>query len=386
MDFTYTEEQLYIRENVEKFCREELIDVARHVETDDTPVSDNWCKKFAELGFLGANIPKKYGGLGLGHFEAILILEEFAKISSAIAFPVFESSFGPALAINELAPIEMRERVLPDICSGNLIVAISMSEPEAGSALTDLKASLTKKKSDLFLNGTKRWCSGASHAGAYLIYCRFSGIPGAGGVGAVLVYKDQEGVTFGHRERHMGFRGVPSADIFLDNVKIDPKNIVIGAGGFKKLMEAFDLERCGNTTMSLALAQSSLDYAVNYIQERSQFGKEIVNFQAVQLKIAEMKMKVDASRLLLYRAVSNAKLDFPSIGDSSIAKCYANEIAREVTSSALQLLGGYGYSKSFPLEQKMRDAWGWGIAGGTIDMQKINIASAVVGRRFNQRI
>lgn len=150
-------------------------------------------------------------------------------------------------------------------------------------------------------------------------------------------------------------------------------------------MEAFDLERCGNTTMSLACAQSALDYALAYVQERTQFGKPLVEFQAVQLQLAEMKMKVDASRMLLYRAVVNAQDGLPSLGESSIAKCFANEIAREVTAKAVQLMGGYGYSREYPLEQKMRDAFGWGIAGGAIDVQKTNIASAMVGRRFDQR-
>mgnify|MGYP000703875912 FL=1 len=140
-----------------------------------------------------------------------------------------------------------------------------------------------------------------------------------------------------------------------------------------------------NTTMSLACGQSAFDYALAYVQEREQFGKPIIDFQAVQLQIAQMKMKLDAARLLLYRAVNNAEQELPSIADSSIAKCYANEIAREVASAAVQLMGGYGYSKSYPMEQKMRDAWGWGIAGGSIDIQKINIAAALVGRRFNQR-
>ena len=150
-------------------------------------------------------------------------------------------------------------------------------------------------------------------------------------------------------------------------------------------MQAFDLERLGNTTMSLAVAQSTFDYALDYVQERKQFGKPIIDFQAVQLKLAEMKMKIDASRMLLYRAVVNAQRGLPSIADSSIAKCFANEMVREVTGIGMQLLEGYGYSKGYPIEQKMRDAWGWGIAGGTIDIQKINIASALVGRRFDQR-
>ncbi len=162
-------------------------------------------------------------------------------------------------------------------------------------------------------------------------------------------------------------------------------NMVVDAGGFRQLMEAFDLERCGNTTMSLAIAQSAFDYVLDYTQTRKQFGKPVVDFQAVQLKLAEMAMQLEASRLLLYRAVTGAADGLPSIADSSIAKCYANEMVRTVTEQALQLMGGYGYATDYPIEQKLRDGIAWGIAGGTIDIQKVNIAAALVGRRFNQR-
>ena len=178
----------------------------------------------------------------------------------------------------------------------------------------------------------------------------------------------------------------PSADMYFDDVRIREENIVVPAGGgFRKLMEAFDLERCGNATMSLAIAQGALDYALEYVQERKQFGKPIIEFQAVQTRLADMAIKVEAARLLIYQAVSNASAGLPSIRESSIAKCFANEIVREVAGSALQVMGAYGYSKEYPIEQRLRDAWGWGIAGGAIDIQKVNIASTLVGRRFDQR-
>jgi alkylation response protein AidB-like acyl-CoA dehydrogenase len=266
-----------------------------------------------------------------------------------------------------------------------MIVAVAMSEPDAGSALTDLKTTARLEGDRIIVNGQKRWCSGGGHADAYVVYCRMSDEPGAKGIGAVLVEKDAPGFTFGKREHHMGFRGVPSADMFFDNVEVPAANMIVPAGGFRKLMEAFDLERCGNTTMSLAIAQSAFDYVLDYIQQRKQFGKPLVDFQAVQMSLAEMKMKLDASRLMLYRAVVNAQAGMPSVLDSSVAKCFTNEMVRDVTGKAMQLMGGYGYSTAYPIEQKMRDGWGWGIAGGAIDIQKINIASALVGRRFSQR-
>ncbi len=385
MDFSLSEEQLALQETVRRFASSELAEEARRIEDEDEPASRETVKRYAELGFLGVNIPEDLGGGGMSHLDAVLVLEELAKISPGVAFPVFESSFGPILAISHFAPDELRKRIAPQVCSGEMIVAVAMSEPDAGSALTDLKTSAKIGNGKIVISGQKRWCSGAGHSDAYVVYARMSGEPGAKGIGAVLVEKERDGFTFGKQEHHMGFRGIPSADMYLDNVEVPEENLIVPAGGFRQLMEAFDLERCGNTTMSLAIAQSALDYVLAYVQERKQFGKPIIDFQAVQLQIAEMKMKVDAARLLLYRAVVNAQKGLPSVADSSIAKCFANEMVREVTGKALQLMGGYGYSREFPVEQKLRDGWGWGIAGGTIDIQKTNIASALVGRRFDQR-
>lgn len=385
MDFSLSEEQRALQETVRRFAGSELGPVARRVEDEDEPPGPEVLRRMAELGLLGVNLDPAHGGGGMSHLDAVLVLEEVAKVSIATAFPVFESSFGPTLAIAHFAPEAMRRRVLPEVCAGRMIVAVAMSEPDAGSALTDLSTRARVNGDRVILSGQKRWCSGAGHADAYLVYCRMSDEPGARGIGAVLVEKGRDGFTFGKRERHMGFRGVPSADMFFDEVEVPADNIVVPAGGFRKLMEAFDLERCGNTTMSLAVAQSALDHVLDYVQERRQFGKPLIDFQAVQLQIAEMKMKVDAARLLLYRAVVNAERGLPSGADSSIAKCFANEMVREVTGRALQLMGGYGYSQAYPIEQKMRDGWGWGIAGGAIDIQKVNIAAALVGRRFDQR-
>ena len=385
MNFTLSEEQKALQNSVRKFAQTELPEIAKQIEETGRPPNMEIRKRFGELGYLGVNLSADYGGSGGTHLDAVIVLEELAKISIAVAFPVFESCFGPSLAIAHFGSETLKDWLLPDICSGNLILAVSMSEPSAGSALTDLSTKGVVGDDHVILNGTKRWCSGAGHAEAYVVYCRMSDEQGAKGIGAIVVEKDTPGFSFGKQEHHMGFKGVASADMYFDNVRIPIENILVPAGGFSKLMEAFDLERCGNTTMSLAVAQSAFDFVLSYTQERKQFGKPLVDFQAVQIQIAEMKMKLDAARLLLYRAVVNAESGLPSIADSSIAKCFANEIAREVTGKAMQLMGGYGYSTEFPLEQKMRDAWGWGIAGGAIDIQKINITSAIVGRRFNQR-
>ena len=380
-----TPEQVSLQDAVRRFATTELPLVARDLEARDASLSDAWMKRYAELGVLGINVPVAYGGQGLGHIEAVIALEEFAKISSAVAMPVFEANFGPMAVLVHFASEAMKQRLLPRVCRGELVIAVSMSEPEAGTALTDLATRLLQQGDRLVLRGTKRWCSGAGHANGYLVYARLSDAPGAAGIGAVYVEKGAPGLSFGAREELMGFRGIMTADIHFDDVEVAPEDIVLPAGSFKKLMEAFDLERCGNTTMSIGLAAGALAEALDYVQERRQFGKPLVEFQAVQIKLAEMAMDVHASRLLLHHAIAAAGDGLPSMLDSSMAKCFANEMVRDVTGKAMQLLGGYGYSKLHDIERRLRDAWGWGIAGGTIDVQKINIASALVGRRFDQR-
>lgn len=385
MNFQLTAEQRQLQEAARRFAQTELPRLADHLEEANEPVPHAMVHRYADLGYLGLNLPREYGGHGMSHLDAVIVLEELAKISPAVAFPVFESCFGPILAIAHFAPEALRRRLVGEVVAGKTVVAVTMSEPAAGSALTELTTRAVIDGESVRLTGTKRWCSGAGHAGGYLVYCRMSDDPGAKGIGAVYVEKGAAGLTFGKREQLMGFRGIPSSDMFFDDCPVPVSNVVVPAGGFKQLMEAFDLERCGNATMSLALAQSAFDLVLGYVQERRAFGKPIVDFQAVQLKLAEMAMKLDAARLLVYRAVSNAEQGLPSIRESSIAKCFANEMTREVTGVALQLMGGYGYSKEYPIERRFRDAWGWGIAGGAIDIQKTNIASALVGRRFDQR-
>ncbi|MFK8031840.1 MAG: acyl-CoA dehydrogenase family protein [Gammaproteobacteria bacterium] len=385
MDFSLTPEQQEMRDAARAYAQSKLPDIADEIERSMEPPTKELIAEFADMGFLGINIPEEFGGLGQTSLDALIVLEEFAKISSAIAFPIFESYTGPVKAIEHFGSSALQQRVIPAVCRGEMVVAIAMSEPNAGSALTDLTTRAEIGSDSVRLNGMKRWCSGGGHADGYLVYCRMAEKPGAQSIGAVFVDKETPGITFGKQEKLMGFRGVPSSDVYFDNVELPLENVVVNAGGFGKLMQAFDLERCGNATMALGQASGALEETLAYVQERRQFGKPIVDFQAVQLRLAEMQMQVDAARLLIYRAISNAENGMPSIQESSIAKCFANEIARTVTGNAVQLMGGYGYSCEYRMERRMRDAWGWGIAGGAIDIQKTNITSAMIGRRFNQR-
>ena len=386
MDFKLTAEQLELQKVARDFAQKELTALADEMEESANPVPKDVLKKIGDLGFLGINTPTKYGGLGLSNLDAIIVLEEFGKISSAVGWPVFEANAGPVKVIEHFGSDALKQRVIPKVCKGEMVVAVSMSEPNAGTGLTDLKTKAEIKGDKIVINGTKRWCSGAGHSDGYVVYARMSDAPAAKGIGAVFVDIDTPGLTFGNSESLMGWRGIPSADIYFDNVEVPIDNLLVEPeDGFKKLMETFDLERCGNATMALSQAAAALDYVKEYVQEREQFGKQLVDFQAVQIKLADMLIRVEASRLLIHRAVFNAANGLPDILESSTAKCFANEISREVTTNAMQLMGGYGFNKEYKMERRVRDSFGWGIAGGTIDVQKVNIASAMIGRRFNQR-
>jgi len=384
VDFELTDEQRALSEAARAYATS-LSQQAREIERSNEPPGRDLKLALGAQGFLGVNLAPEYSGLGLGSLEALLILEEFAKIHPAIAFPVFESSVGPVKAIERFGTEALKRRVIPEVCRGEKVIAIAMSEPDAGSALTDLKTRGEIRGDRIILTGGKRWCSGGGRADGYVVYCKLSDAPGAKGIGAVYIDAGVAGLSFGERELLMGWRGIYSADMFFDEVEIPLENLIVPAGGFSKMMEAFDLERCGNATMSLGIAAGAFDEVLAYVQERRAFGKPLIEFQAVQLKIAEMAMRIEAMRLLIHRAARRADTGFPSVADSSIAKCFANEGVREVTGQALQLMGGYGYSKEFQMEQRFRDGWGWGIAGGAIDIQKVNIAASLVGRRFNQR-
>lgn len=264
-------------------------------------------------------------------------------------------------------------------------MAVAISEPDAGSAATDMTTKATRTDEGVVVNGMKRWISNGSEADVYLTYCRMSDAPGSKAIGAVLVEADRPGMSFGAREKLMGFRGIPSADIFYDQVVVPEENVVAEAGAFRKLFGAFTIERLGNTTMSLAIGQEALDRTVSYVQERYQFGKPLVEFQSVQMMLADMVLQVEAARLLRDRAVANIVDGLPDPLEVSLAKCTANEMAKRVTDTAIQLHGGNGYTEEFGIERLHRDSHGWALAGGTPTMQRTRIVSELLGRTFDQR-
>lgn len=385
MDLDLTDDQIALRELAARVAEERFADRAQEWDRDFTFLPDEDRAFLGSLGFLGITLPEEVGGGGAPLLDALIVIEELAKRNQVASFQVFEGTTGAARVIDLHGTPEQRARFLPPIVDGTKTMAVSISEPEAGSAATDMTTRAERVGDTYVINGTKRWCSGGGHAELYLVYLRLGDAPGAKGIGAIVVEAGTPGLTYGPQERMMGFHGVPSADLFFEDVVVPAENLVIDAGGFGRLFSTFSIERLGNATHSLAIGQACVDRVSAYVQERSQFGKELIEFQSVQLALADMIIDVEAARLLVYRAAARAGRGTPDPREASIAKSFANDMAKRVSDAAVQLHGGYGYHPDYHVERHHRDAHGWAIAGGTRTMQRMRIASEHLGRRFDQR-
>jgi len=385
MDFMLSDEQRMLIETLRTMGeREKFKDLAKHIDaTGEFPV--HLLPQYAKMGLLGMVLSPEYGGGGQPAINAILAIEELAKFSPMIASPVFESNVGPVRVIDLFGTQAQKQAILPGVCRGENSVSVCMTEPEAGSDLTNLTTRAVADGDHYILNGRKIFISGGGHASHYMVYTRFGNAPGYKGIGGLIVEKGMPGFSFGKQEQYMGLMGMPSCDLIFEDVKVPKKNVVVKAGDFGNLMLTFDIERCGNAAMCLGVAGGAVEEAKAYAQVRQAFGRPICEFQAVQFGIVDMAMKLDAARLLVYRAAFGAGRGLPSIYESAMAKCYANEMVTEVTTAAMQVLGGYGYSREFPVERMARDARAWCVAGGTVNMLRITMASMLFGRRFDQR-
>jgi alkylation response protein AidB-like acyl-CoA dehydrogenase len=383
--FQLSPEQEQLRALAAEVARDVYAAKAAQWDADRTPLPDDEVKRLADLGFLGIAVPEEYGGQGGTLMDALIVMEELAKECRPAAWQVFEANTGPIRVLEFFGTEDQKQNYLTRSARGEISMAIGISEPDAGSAATDMRTQARLEGDEWVINGNKRWISNGGHADHYLLYCRLNDEPGAKGIGAIIVPRDTPGFSAGAQEKLMGFRGVPSADLYFDDVRVPRENLVIEAGGFHKLFGVFSIERLGNATMSLAIGQTSLDRTKAYVQEREQFGRPIVEFQNVHMTVADMAVQVEAARLLVQRAAMNAGKGLPEPYEVSVAKCFANEMAKRVSDLAIQMHGGNGYTEEYGIERLHRDAHGWAIAGGTPAMQRVRIATELFGRNFSQR-
>ncbi|WP_346206853.1 acyl-CoA dehydrogenase family protein [Caldifermentibacillus hisashii] len=380
MDFNLTEEQLELQKWARNFAKEKFAEKAyTWAENDDVPWEN--AKILAEHGLMGMTLPEEDGGQGAPLIDAIIVMEEIAKVCPHTADMFQVGNFGAIKQLSTFGSKELKQRVLPSILAGEKLISVAMSEPNAGSAVTDLSTRARIEGDKVIINGSKIFNTNGPHNTYYVVWVRFG--EGVKTSGAVLVERGAPGFTVGKTEYHMS--GEHHCALYFDNCEVPVENIIVPEDGFRKLFTMFNVERMGNTSRSLALAQAAFDMAVEHAKERKQFGRPLAEFQGIQWKVAEMKMKLDAGRLLLYRAASNADKGAPSPLESAMAKCYINTTAFEVANEALQIFGGYGYTKEYPVEYIFRRIRGWMIAGGTPEMMKNKIAEYVFDMKFSQR-
>ena len=380
MNFQLTADQQTFRDSVLRLSEKHLEAGARERAH---AVEYPWdvARLFSANGLLGITIAEKDGGQGGSLMDAVLAIEAVASVCPKSADVIQAGSFGPIRVFAEYGTPWQKERYLTKILAGDAVISVGMTEPEAGSAVTDLTTSATPDGDGYRINGTKVFSTHAPYADVLLVYVRFG--PGVGGIGSVLIDTKAEGVRFGKHSSFMS--GEEWAQIYFDNVWVPPEMVVLKQGGFKKQIAGFNVERIGNTSRSLALGRYAYEEARQWALQRKQFGKLLCEFQGLQWKFADMKMKLDAGQLLLYRAASNADSGFPSPEETAIAKAYCNQAGFEIASEAMQVLGGLGYSQESLVEYCMRRCRGWMIAGGSIEILKNRIAEGVFERTFSQR-
>lgn len=381
MNFDLSEEHQAFADSVSRFAREKL--AAGALERAHSPEYP-WetAKMLADQGLLGIAFPEEDGGQGGTLMHAVLAIQQVALVCPKSADIVQAGNFGPIRTFVEYATPEQKERFLPDLLGGRKLISLGMTEPDAGSAVTELKTSAKKDGDDYLINGSKIFSTHSPEAELFLIYVRFG--PGLDGIGSVLVERGTPGFTVGKPASFMN--GEQWSQLYFEDARIPAKNVLLGPGGFKKQISGFNVERLGNASRSLALGRHAFNIAREHALTRKQFGRELCEFQGLQWKFSEMWMRLEQAQLLLYRAALEGETGLPSAQSTAMAKLACNEAGWFVANEALQVMGGMGFSQEAIVEYCVRRIRGWMIAGGSIEMLKNRIAEGVFGKAFSQRL
>lgn len=332
-------------------------------------------KRLAELGVLGMSVPEEYGGLGLPILDTALILEEIAKVDYVTAMAVLGEAGVQTRVIAHYAPSSIRERILPQVVSGDCILAICMTEPHAGTDVANFRTNARIIGDRLVLKGTKTLISRAPEAGMFVVFTRIDGKPGREGIGCVLLEPSTPGFEVTGTYHTMG--GENLHEIQFNDCEVPLENLVIREDGFRKLLTAFNTQRCLNPSISLGLAEGAFDEAVRYVRDRTVFDKPIAGFQGVRWKLADMFKDIEAGRGLLYRACLTAN-PFPDPFMAATAKVFCNEMSLRVTSEAIQVHGGFGFTDEYPVSRLYRGARYGSLGGGAVETLRDLIGKKIV--------
>jgi alkylation response protein AidB-like acyl-CoA dehydrogenase len=365
--------------------REMIASVRELAQTEFKPNAHRWMdgtfpwenmRKLANLGVLGMSVPEEYGGLGLPILDTALILEEIAKVDYVTAMAVLGEAGVQTRVIARYAPPSIRERILPRVVSGDCILAVCMTEPHAGTDVANYRTNTRVLDDRIILKGTKTLISRAKEAGMFVVFSRIDGKPGREGIGCVLLEPDTKGFEVTGTYHTMG--GENLHEIQFNDCELPLENLVIKEDGFRRLLSAFNTQRCLNPSISLGLAEGAFDEAVNYVRERTIFGKPISDFQGIRWKLADMFKDIEAARGLLYRACLTAN-PFPDPFMAAAAKIFCNEMSLRVTTEAVQVHGGFGFTDEFPVSRFYRGARYGSIGGGASETLRDLIGKKIVG-------
>jgi len=380
MNFELTEDQRAFQDAIRRFAQDKLADGALE-RAHSTGYPTEIVQLLVDQGLFGITIPEADGGIGGELMDAVIAIQELAMVCPKSADLVQAGNFGAIRTFAEYASDDLKQRYLADLLAGKRLMALGMSEPEAGSAVTELKTSAREDGDHYVIKGTKVFSTHSPHADLFLIYVRFG--PGLDGIGSVIIERGTPGFDVGQPSPFMS--GEEWSQLYFDECRIPKSNVLLGPGGFKKQISGFNVERIGNASRAVALGRHAFNIAREHCLNRSQFGRLLCEFQGLQWKFAEMALKLDSAQLLLYRAAVNADNGLPTAYETSIAKLSCNLAGFEVANEALQVMGGYGYSSESLVEYCVKRTRGWMIAGGSIEILKNRIAEDIFERRFDQR-
>lgn len=378
LDFHETEGMKAVRELAHDFAEREIKPhVMKWDEAQEFPL--DVMRRLGELGFLGATFPEQYGGANLSYLEYVTIVEEISKYDPSLGLSISAHNGLCTYHIYAFANEEQRRKYLPDLCTGKKMGAWALTEPSSGSDAAAMKTTATRDGDYYILNGSKSFVTHGSVAGTIVVMAVTDRSKGKKGISAFILEPAMEGLTVGKKENKLGMRSCDTAMLLFDNVRVPKENLIGAEGdGFKQALHVLDGGRIGIAALAVGIAQACLDHSVKYAKERLQFGKPIAEFQAIQWKLTEISTEVQAARLLTWKAAWQKDQGKDINLSAAQAKYFASEIATKATNEAVQIHGGYGFIKEYPVEKLYRDVKLLTIGEGTSEIQKIVIARNIL--------
>lgn len=380
----FSPEQNLLRESVREFAQKVLAPNAKRWDEEER-FPREMLQEAAELGLLGLTIPREYGGAGGGVTELAILLEEVGRVDASVALAMLIHCGVATKGIWNLGDESVKRKYLPDLATGRRLAAFAQTEPDAGSDAPAMRTTAVRHGNEWILNGTKHFITNGGVADVYTVLAKTDPRKRGEGISIFVVERDFPGFRVAREIHKMGVRGSSFAEITFDDCRVPAENVLAMApDAFKEMMTIFNSERIGNASLSLGIAQGAFDVALAYIQDRQVFGKSVSDFQGIQWTIADIGTTLEAARLLVYNAADRIDRNLPFIKEASMAKLFCNEMARRVTDEAIQLLGGFGYTREFPLERMARDARFAALGGGTPHIQRNVIAGQILGQKLPQ--